>query len=100
MAKRKIYVLSKIGLEYNDEFYYLSESKYSEPVKAFSTRQAAEKAIPKYANQIRSIMLEGSTEKDWEEYVGDDFPDNSEFVKITELLVEENQIVKKKKGKK
>ncbi len=42
MAKKTVFILSKIGWEYNDETYYRPESKGGVPVKAFSTQEKAQ----------------------------------------------------------
>jgi hypothetical protein len=47
MAKRTVYIVSKIGWEYNDENYYRPESEGGMPVKAYSTREKAQAEVDK-----------------------------------------------------
>lgn len=46
MAKKqngtKVYIVSKIGWEYNDEYYYRPESEGGLPVEAYKDRSKAE----------------------------------------------------------
>lgn len=42
MAKKTVYILSKIGWEYNDETYYRSEHEGGTPMLAYSTREKAQ----------------------------------------------------------
>jgi hypothetical protein len=42
MATKTVYILSKIGWEYNDETYYRPESEGGTPVKAYSTKEKAQ----------------------------------------------------------
>jgi siderophore synthetase component len=42
MATRTVYVVSKIGWEYNDENYYRPESEGGLPVLVFSTKEKAQ----------------------------------------------------------
>lgn len=42
MATKTVYILSKIGWEYNDETYYRPESEGGVPVKAYSTKEKAQ----------------------------------------------------------
>lgn len=42
MAKTRVYILSKIGWEYNDENYYRPECEGGTPVLAFSTIEKAQ----------------------------------------------------------
>lgn len=42
MAKRTVYIISKIGWEYNDENYYRPESEGGMPVKAYNTQEKAQ----------------------------------------------------------
>lgn len=47
MAKKTVYIVSKIGWEYNDEVYYRPESEGGTPVNAYSTQEKAQKACDK-----------------------------------------------------
>jgi len=38
-----VYIVSKIGWEYNDEIYYRPESEGGTPVKAYSTKEKAQR---------------------------------------------------------
>lgn len=42
MATKTVYILTKIGWEYNDENYYRPESEGCIPVKAYSTKEKAQ----------------------------------------------------------
>ena len=42
MAKRTVYIVSQIGWEYNDEYYYRPESEGGKPVIAYSTKEKAQ----------------------------------------------------------
>lgn len=47
MATKTVYILSKIGWEYNDETYYRPESEGGTPVFAFTTEEKAQKECDK-----------------------------------------------------
>jgi len=55
MAKQTIYIVSKIGWEYNDEVYYRPESEGGTPVNAYSTRAKAQEQCDK----LNAPLLEG-----------------------------------------
>jgi hypothetical protein len=42
MAKKIVYIVCKIGWEYNDETYYRPESEGGTPVLAYSTKEKAQ----------------------------------------------------------
>jgi hypothetical protein len=45
MAKKTIYIVSKIGWEYNDEVYFRPESEGGTPVNAYSTKEKAQAEV-------------------------------------------------------
>ena len=42
MAAKTVFILSKIGWEYNDETYYRPESEGVTPLRAYSTKEKAQ----------------------------------------------------------
>lgn len=67
----KIFVVTEVSFEYNDEYYYTGESDGGTPVKAYSTKEKAKAAIPEYT---RNWIKEQSDSK-WGsilDYVGED----------------------------
>ena len=59
MAKKTVYIVSKIGWEYNDETYYRPESEGGTPVLAFSTQAKAQAECDK-----RNAHLKDNTGED------------------------------------
>lgn len=53
MAKKTVFVVGKIGWEYNDENYYRPESEGVTPVKAYSTKEKAQAACDKLNAPLR-----------------------------------------------
>lgn len=67
----KIYVVTEISFEYNDEYYYQGESDGGTPVKAFSTKEKAEEALPEYTRN----WIKETSESKWSsilDYTGED----------------------------
>jgi len=54
MAKKIVYILSKIGWEYNDETYYRPESEGGTPVMAYSTEAKAQAECDKHNAHLKN----------------------------------------------
>jgi hypothetical protein len=81
----KVFIIQKVGWEYNDEYYYRAESEGGKPQKAFKDRAAAEaeclklnlKAfddhqgylgcyVPEFYEVEDQLKQAGCTIKDWD----------------------------------
>lgn len=68
---KKIYVISEISFEYNDEYYYQGESDGGTPVEAFSTKERAKQELPVYTRN----WIKEQSESKWgsiQDYIGED----------------------------
>lgn len=55
----KIYVITELSFEYNDEIYYTGESEGGEPVEAYSSQESADKACDlKTKDWVTNLLTE------------------------------------------
>lgn len=55
----KVYVVTEVEFQYNDEIYYASDGEGGEPVEVFANKEAAEKAIEKLTlNWLKTTKLQ------------------------------------------
>lgn len=76
MAKDKLYVICKVGYEYNDEYYFRGEGgSYEKPVKAYRDKKKAaaecDRLNAKWVSSDEGTsVLEGQEEEPDEDLVG------------------------------
>lgn len=80
----KIYVITETSFEYNDEIYSHGESDGGEPVVAYSTKEAADKALTlAVSDWVDSNLRDGDYGLPMYGYSMEDVVDVYKFAKLT-----------------
>jgi hypothetical protein len=85
----KLYVVSEIGYEYNDEIHYPTESDDGLPVRVFRRRENAEKHAQKLNEQA---IREHEGDEDWQDYEGEPI---TNFYRVDEVDADDSEILEK-----
>jgi hypothetical protein len=64
----KIYVITELSFEYNDEIYYTGEAEGGEPVEAYSSKESADKACNLKTKDWVELLLTDSRYDDISSY--------------------------------
>lgn len=61
--KAKMYIVTRVGWEYNDEYYYRSESGAGDPVEAFTLEELAHESCKlKHVSLLKEDLARSSSE--------------------------------------
>ena len=88
MAKTTVYILSRIGWEYNDEVYFRPESEGGTPIAAYGTKERAQaecdkRNAPLLKRQSDGYMRDARNGEEGNEYGCVPITEDYEVVPVT-----------------